>query len=871
MSAGRFGRYHGVSWGALAICLAAGVGAAAESPAVSVSIAAQDLGAALKIFAQQTRAQTLFASDIVQGLKTPGVTGTYPPQEALRRLLQGTGLSILPDGENGFILDVAPVNAGGDIRRGAAPITAVPAEDAPRVEEIVVTAQKRAQQLIDVPISITAHSRDTMDLQDVRSIDDLARLTPGLSTIATSSYGGKTISIRGINSNTGASTTGIYIDDTPVQTRNYLGVINNDYPLVFDLDRVEVLRGPQGTLFGSGSEGGTVRFITPEASLTKTSVYGRADVSVTDGGQPSGEVGLAVGTPLVEDKVGMRISLWQRHTGGYIDRVSPETGQTSATDTNSGNDMAARAAFKIAASEALTITPSVFYQRSNSDDLNLFWPTAGEYKSWYGISQPERDRFILPALTVDYDFENFSVKSITSYFNRLDNRVEDYAPLSISALTGGAEAHIAGVDFHEKSGTIIRQRNWSQELRLTSREDSGSAFSWVVGLFWQNGEQTYGQTEVDNIGTLLPVLFPGYDTASFYGRDQLPGNVSFLENLLYQTQERALFGEVGYQLTGRLKVTAGVRAARSRFSYTDHQDGPFVGAAALDYAGGEHETPVTPRFNVSYALDQGQIYATAAKGYRIGGANPQVPVTCAADLASLGLDKVPTTYKSDTVWSYEVGAKQRFLDQRLEVDGSLFWVNWSGIQGNIPLPNCGFGYNTNLGKATSRGFDLQVQATPVRDLHLTAAVGYTDATYQGTVLGAVSPDTGLPTVLARGGDDLGTPPWQISLSAEYSRPVFTASEAYLFAAYQYSSPYHRTGSVGVNGYNPYTRDGRALQTANLRAGIRTGEWDFSTHVDNLSNTHVPIYYYRAQAAGADAARAETLRPLTVGLTALYRY
>ena len=741
-----------------------------------------------------------------------------------------------------------------------------------QLEDIVVTAQKREQQLIDVPISISAYSRETLDVQGARSIDDLTRLTPGLSNVALSTYGGETISIRGINSNTGASTTGVYIDDTPIQTRNYLGVVNNTYPLVFDLERVEVLRGPQGTLFGSGSEGGTVRFITPTPSLTGTSGYARADVSVSSGGQPSEELGVAVGTPVVDGVAGIRLSAWGRHLGGYIDRVSHDTGATIATDTNSEDDAAVRGALKIAATSALTITPTIYYQRTHPDDINLFWPDAGQYKSWYGISQPERDEFVLPALNVDYALGDISIKSITAYFSRKDDRVEDYAPLSIGALTGGAQSFVPGVNFHELSDTITRQNNWSEELRVASRDDAGVSLSWVVGLFLQRSEQEYDQNEVDNIGDLLPVLFPGYTTATFYGRDQLPGHISFLEHLVYKTEERALFGEVGYRLTERLKLTAGVRVSRSSFSYTDHQDGPFVGPVPLDYGGSEAETPVTPRANLSYALEGGgEVYATAAKGYRTGGANAQVPVTCAADLATLGLTSVPSTYKSDSVWSYEVGAKRRFLDRKLEVDGSLFYIDWSSIQGNIPLLDCGFGYNTNLGRAVSKGVDLQLQASPFQNLVVTAAAGYTDATYGTTVYGPIASGASVAPVLAKKGDALGTPSWQASLSGDYSWALTSGSRAYVFGAYQYTGDYNRTGSAGVYGYNSYTYNGKAVDTASLRVGLRQQGWDLSAYASNLFNTRVYTYFYQAQASGPDGARAETLRPRTLGLSATLRF
>lgn len=841
--------------------------AMAEAPqqARSFAIPAQPLSSALLEFSRQSDQLVLVSAPLAKGRRSQAVQGRLPAGEALRQLLRGTGLKAVRNAGSGYRL--TPDGAAASHASAPAVTTTASADEA--IPSIVVTgAQRRDQQILKVPASITAYDKGTMDKQGVRSLDDLVRLTPGLSNIATSSYGGETISIRGINSNTGASTTGIYIDDTPVQTRNYLGVVNNSYPLVFDLDRVEVLRGPQGTLFGSGSEGGAVRFVTPTPSLNATRVYGRADMSFTDGGSPSGEFGVAVDSPLKQDRIGLRVSAWGRHSGGYIDHVDG-AGNVTQPNSNSENDIAVRAVMKIVATDRLTITPSLYYQNVKRRDLDLYWPSAGRYKSTYGILQPDRDRFVLPALNLDYDAGAFTVKSVTAYYDRRDDRVEDYAPLSVSALTGGTMTSVPGVDFHERSDTITRQKNWSEELRFTSRDD-GNPFNWVVGFFFQNSTQHYDQAEVDNIGDLLPVLFPGWDTASFYGRDQLPGNVSFTEALTYKTKERAAFGELSYKLTDRLKASAGVRVSHNKFSFTDAQDGPFVGPEALFYSGSQSETPVTPRFNLSWQGRDAQLYATAAKGYRIGGANPQVPVTCAADLATLGLTAVPSSYKSDSLWSYEVGAKGKALDGKLQMAGSLFWVDWTGIQANVPLSNCGFGYNANLGKAASRGFDLQVQATPVRGLTLSAAAGYTKATYSRNVYGATADGADGPTLLAKKGDDLGTPRWQTSLSGEYAHDIAADLAGYLYGAWQYSSAYHRTGSDGVNGYNPYTYSGSSLTSVNLRAGVRHGDWDVSAYVNNLLNSHAQTYYYRAAAAGPEGARAMTMRPFTVGLTATFR-
>ncbi|MFD2780489.1 TonB-dependent receptor plug domain-containing protein [Novosphingobium pokkalii] len=231
------------------------------------------------------------------------------------------------------------------------PGAVVPSTDAPssgQVGEIIVTATRKAQSLSHVPASVVAKTSAELDAQGVRSIADIAQITPGVSfgqTAVLYGTGQTTIAIRGVDSSSGIPTTGVYIDDTPVQTR--VGVspsLSNPYPQVFDLERVEVLRGPQGTLFGSGSVGGALRFIMPKPSYDTISMYDRAEVATTKNGAESYEGGVAVGAPIITDKIGFRASGWMRHDGGYIDRLDRTTKQVTQKDINSSNTVSARLA-----------------------------------------------------------------------------------------------------------------------------------------------------------------------------------------------------------------------------------------------------------------------------------------------------------------------------------------------------------------------------------------------------------------------------------------------------------------------------------------------------------------------------------------------
>ena len=239
-----------------------------------------------------------------------------------------------------------------------------------QLEEIVVTATRHEESLSKVPISVTALTQESLDVKGIKDFQDVARFTPGVTIDNT---GTNAISIRGISSSGGAGTTGIYIDDTPIQMRAVGFNPDDALPKTFDLDRVEVLRGPQGTLFGSGSEGGTVRYIMNQPSVSKESTYVRSELSSTRGGDPSFEAGIAHGGPLIDGVLGYRASVWYRHDGGWIDRVDPTSRAVVDPRANRGNAMAARLAFLWQPSENVAITPSVMYQNSRKHDQSTFW------------------------------------------------------------------------------------------------------------------------------------------------------------------------------------------------------------------------------------------------------------------------------------------------------------------------------------------------------------------------------------------------------------------------------------------------------------------------------------------------------------------
>ncbi len=252
------------------------------------------------------------------------------------------------------------------------------------LQEVVVTATRQTSTVNKVALSITATTQRQLDQQGVKTVQDFARATPSVVFTRAGTEGNPNISIRGISSTLGAPTTGVYLDDTPVQKRGTNGAVTGNgspTPIIFDLDRIEVLRGPQGTLFGSGSEGGTVRFLTPQPSLTNYSTYIRTEASSTDQGAPSYEYGAAVGGPIVQDKLGFRISAWDRHIGGYLDHVNIYDGSNIARDTNSGHQFVARGALTWQISPDLKVTPALYTSVDHVDDSDTFYQNIPQFST----------------------------------------------------------------------------------------------------------------------------------------------------------------------------------------------------------------------------------------------------------------------------------------------------------------------------------------------------------------------------------------------------------------------------------------------------------------------------------------------------------
>ena len=820
------------------------------------------------------------------------------------------------------------------------------------LQEVVVTATRREQSLSKVPISVTALTQENLDLRGIKDFSEVARFTPGVNF---DTSGTNNISIRGIAGTGGAGTTGIYIDDTPIQMRALAFSPDEALPKAFDIDRVEVLRGPQGTLFGAGSEGGTVRYITTQPSVTKTSLYSRAEFAATERGDPSYEAGVAAGGPLVEGTLGVRLTVWFRRDGGWIDQLDPYTLTTVEFNANHEDNALARLAFLWTPNEHWSITPSIYYQdrkRHNGED---YWPLysnpgTGEFVNADPNARNSPDQFYLGSLKIEGDVGTSArLISNTSYYHRTNEtgyegtlynlgyyQTQNAAPIFCNPtlspavcptgspwlvpypLLDASGLHVPGLNYRAPAAINNGQQNITQEFRLQST-DANSRLVWTTGIFLTDNRQTYlEQIHDPMLGQLTNAVFgdPTF-TDIFCYIDPATGNcigvnydpaypddAYFLKTSSKDTQA-ALFGEATYSMTERLKATVGARWSRMKYTFDTLTGGPQLYAATRTGTGDISENAFTPKVSLQFQADPNDMYYTTyAKGFRPGGANNPIPnAACPTDFQNFGIDHVGTdpggsqgTFRSDSVNSFEVGAKNNF-NNRVRLATSLYYIKWNNIQQLIVPPVCQISFIANTGAAVAKGADLQADIAATDNLTLELALGYTDARYTEDF--SLS-NTGLdPRPLVANGDAIigasseagggqPTAPFTAALGVEY-RFNLASHDAFVRVdgEYQGRARWPTAGlDANTSQYDPAAFVLPSTTFVSLRGGMQFGPWSVQGFVDNLTDTHaLTAYNYTIcsnPGAGPGIAcvpttpgasrlqRAYTFRPSTIGLTLIFR-
>jgi outer membrane receptor protein involved in Fe transport len=788
------------------------------------------------------------------------------------------------------------------------------------LKEIVVTATRHEESLSKVPESVSAYTQDDMDQKGMKDFTDIVRFTPGVSIDQT---GTNAISIRGISSSGGAGTTGIYLDDTPIQMRS-LGFNPDDtLPKTFDLDRVEVLRGPQGTLFGAGSEGGTVRYILTQPSVTKDSTYARSELSFTQYGEPSYEAGVAHGGPIIDGTLGFRASVWFRRDGGWIDRVDPTSGAVVDSNANHQQTLVLRLAGIWKPLDAVTVTPSIFYQNKQEHDVSTYWPSSSNPSAGvYNNSNPDRipvpDRFYLPALKIDVDLGGTRLVSDTSYYVRdeltgyegTDYNLSYYqgigwpaspeaidVPPAYYPLIDSAGVHLPPglTDYRSPATVKNQQRSFTEELRLQS-DNASSRWTWTVGAFFQASRELSLEQIYDPMANALLEALYGLNVEQIFvdnngvGYPLLPNGDSYYNLNISHDHQFAGFGEATYAFTDQWKLTLGARVARTSFDIYNFSNGPQNYGPVGPNSANQSETPFTPKASVSYQFDQSHLfYATYAKGFRVGGANAPLLPTCAPGLIADGYSsgQAPQTYKSDSTQSYEIGAKDNF-NNVLKLASSVYYIRWNHIQQNVYVAgSCGLQFTDNLGTAVAKGFDLQADAA-LGPVTLEAAVGFTSARYVAdSAHGLAFAGDAISGQAAINASPGTNPPWNVAIGAQYNF-VLADHRSYARFDYEFESrnPWlaavqdprsnEYAGGVGGGTTTPLSYTLPSTTFVQFRTGTTLGAWEASFFIDNLLNSHTTTNY---EATFIDSNNPNTppgpqynnytFRPRTFGITATF--
>ncbi len=791
------------------------------------------------------------------------------------------------------------------------------------LEEVVVTATRREESLSKIAVSVTAITQEGLDIRGVKDIESLARFTPGINV---DNSGTNNIAIRGIASSGGAGTTGIYIDDTPIQMRALAFNPDEALPKSFDIDRIEVLRGPQGTLFGAGSMGGTVRYITAKPSLTKTSVYGRSEIAYTEDGDPSYEAGIAVGGPLIDNKLGARLSVWYRKDGGWIDRINPDTLALSTPRANYTDSTVARLAAVWAVTDNWTVSPGVYYEYLKKNDVSNYWtlysnPSSGHYVSANPTQLLSPDKLYLPSLKIEGNFSGFQLISNTSYYHRENTTGYDgtlynlgfyqqffaFSPLN-PLLIDAQGLHLndplynppgvpGAFGYRAKGEVDNKQQNFTQEIRLQS-SDANAKLLWTTGVFYASNRQDYLEQIIDpNIGNFLQAIYTGTGNAlppgstpddyvlDFFGIGFDPAYPidSYFLKTHAKDEQLAWFGEANYRFTDQWKLTVGARYAHMKFSFNSITGGPQLYDVTTALESSKTENAFTPKVSMSFQADPNDLYyLTYAKGFRPGGGNNPVPyASCAGDFQTFGIPGAPPTYNSDTVDSYEVGAKNNF-NNRVKLASSVYYIKWHNIQQTVVPPVCQISFISNLGEATAKGLDVQADIAITNDLTMDLTAGYTDARY--TKDSRLSPDPTLPPIVLSGDSIVGLggqpgAPFTGSVGLEYHFSAFDKS-SFVRADYEYVGAPKWVGPNQDPNSGQYDQANYSLPSTSfltLRGGVELGEWSASAFVDNLTDAHpVTNYDWTIDPLNGPNSytnriqRNYTFRPRTIGLTLTFR-
>jgi iron complex outermembrane recepter protein len=765
-------------------------------------------------------------------------------------------------------------------------------------EDVMVTAMKREDTVQNTPFSIVAPTQADLQQQGIDNLEDLAA-TVGNFSVQNLGPGQSQVSMRGVSSGQIArdqpgpkEEVGTYLDESVISFLLFTPDID-----LFDMNRVEVLRGPQGTLYGSGSLSGTVRYISNQPRLGETQFFGEATGATIDGGNQGGDVKAGFNAPL-GSMAAVRVAAYFDRFAGYMDAVQPDLSVDE--NVNTGERAGVRAAFQIAPNDNLVITPRFMYQRLKTNGWNridvyniLANPftttrpavTLGERQLFTQVEEPLTDDFYLGDLNVSYNFGNMVLTSVTSYTYRDILVTRDAGALTSSITFGllGVPENVYTLDAPLDDSTTGKA--WTQEVRLSGGNER---FQWVGGGYYNHADKAYGQN----------LLVAGFTELTGIPSQGLraPEDVLFFSDLSYTTRQFAFFGEGTYSVTDRFDFTAGLRYYNFKDDKKQIFDGLFGndnnGTSLVSNPGTTTADGVAPRFIATFKVSEStNLNAQVSKGFRLGGINDplNVPLCSDQDLITFGGRE---GFDDETAWNYEIGTKSRLFGGRGYVNASAFYIDINDLQAVVTAGSCSSRLVFSVPKARSVGGELEFGAVVNDRFDFAVSAGYNDATLRSTLTSTDEDDN--VTVISgiqEGARLPSVPKFQAAVAATYQQPVADGVMGYLTGTYQHVGSRFTQVGDDVPGFgtvnlldpqvanppdaiggpltqNTFTFDPKlpAYNLLNFRLGARFSNFDVAFWVNNITDERAFLALDRERGLLARVGFL-TNQPRTFGLTA----
>jgi iron complex outermembrane receptor protein len=766
-------------------------------------------------------------------------------------------------------------------------------------EEITVTAMKRADTVGNVPFSVAAPTEEVLRSRGVDGIEGVAANVGGF-TVQSLGPGQSQVAMRGVSAGQIVrdqpgvkEQVGVYLDESVIS----LSLFTPDLDL-FDVSRIEVLRGPQGTLFGSGSLSGTVRYISNQPEMGARKFFGEFGGSSVQDGNQGGYAKLGANAP-IGGKAALRVAGYYNRLPGWIDTpaatrsgglVRPDPTST-VEDVNTGYRTGGRAAVTFAPNDRFTFTPRFVYQKVKMDGWNrvdefniLANPftrtrpavTFGDREQFAQLDEVFTDTFALGDLTLNYRFGNVTLTSISSYTYRDVLVIRDATALTAS-ITGGSiglNERVYSLDAPLNDATTAKV--FTEELRLSGSRDR---FQWVAGGFLSRTDRDYGQD--------LPVIgFEALTGISTRGQ-RAPRDSLFFSDLGYKLNQFALFGEGTLSLTDDVSVTAGLRYYRFDEDKEQIFDGIFGndnnGGPVVSQPGTTEADGVAPRLILSVkASDKTKLNAQVSRGFRLGGINDplNVPLCTPQDLLTFG---GRDAWTDETSWNYEIGSKSRILDGRGSFNIAAFYMDIRDLQATVTAGSCSSRLIFNVPKARSQGVEVEFEVAPNRNFDFALSGSFNDSTLRSTIQPTAA--TGivegrrLPTV----------PKVQVAAAATYQWELRPGSLAYLTGTFQHvGSRFTQVGDQDLGTLNllsfgagtigapltqgtfNYDPELPAYTILNLRLGLRRARWDVSVYANNLTDELAYLAFDRERGTRARVFYLIN-QPRSFGFSARFQY